>query len=121
MAQVLEGDDSLRFEKDRAWHVVDQVDGKTYRSAFDVDGSDGDVGYLGRLPRLDGKGTFLYIAGVHAIGASGVVHFLENNLAELYREVRTRRFSTLISCRYDPKTLEVLESRRVTPLYRHEG
>jgi hypothetical protein len=121
VAQVLEGDDSLRFAKDTAWHLVDQVAGKVYRSPFDEDGSAGDVGYLGRLPRLDGKGTFLYIAGVHAIGASGVVHFLENNLAELYREVRTRRFSTLISCRYDPETLEVLESRRVTPLYRHEG
>ncbi|MEU0256801.1 sigma-70 region 4 domain-containing protein [Streptomyces sp. NPDC006184] len=121
VAQVLEGDDNLRFQKDTAWHVIDQVAGKEYRSPLDEDGTAGDVGYLGRLPRLDGKGTFLYIAGIHAIGASGVVHYLENNLAELYREVRTRRFSTLISCRYDPQTLEVLESRRVTPLYRHEG
>jgi len=121
VAQVLEGDDNLRFEKDRAWHLVDQKAGKEYRSPMDEDGTAGDFGYLGRLPRLDGRGTFLYIAGIHAIGANGVVHYLENNLAELYREVRTRRFSTLISCRYDPKTLDVLESRRVTPLYRHEG
>ncbi|MGW0121247.1 sigma-70 region 4 domain-containing protein [Streptomyces sp. NPDC003327] len=121
IAQVLEGDDNLRFAKDTAWHLRDQVTGDVYRSPQDEDGSAGDIGYLGRLPRLDGKGTFLYVAGVHSIGANGVVHFLENNLAELYRELRTRRFSTLISCRYDPKTLEVLESRRVTPLYRHEG
>ncbi|MFC7906605.1 sigma factor-like helix-turn-helix DNA-binding protein [Streptomyces nigra] len=121
VAQVLEGDDNLQFRKDRAWHLVDQRDGKEYRSPQDEDGSAGDFGYLGRLPRLDGKGTFLYIAGIHAIGANGVVHYLENNVADIYREVRTRRFSTLISCRYDPKTMEVLESRRVTPLYRHEG
>ncbi|WP_200258821.1 sigma-70 region 4 domain-containing protein [Streptomyces sp. HSG2] len=121
VAQVLEGDDNLRFAKDRAWHLVDQVAGREFRSPQDEDGSAGDIGYLGRLPRLDGKGTFLYIAGIHAIGASGVVHFLENNLAELYREVRTRRFSALVSCRYDPETLEVRESRRITPLYRHEG
>ncbi|MFJ8195952.1 sigma factor-like helix-turn-helix DNA-binding protein [Streptomyces sp. NPDC096152] len=121
IAQVLEGDDNLRFAKDQAWHLVDQAAGTTYRSPMDEDGSAGDVGYLGRLPRLGGRGTFLYIAGIHAIGANGVVHYLENNLAELYKEVRTRRFSTLISCRYDPKTLDVLESRRVTPLYRHEG
>ncbi len=121
VAMVLEGDDNLRFEKDRAWHLVDQNTGQQFRSPMDEDGTAGDFGYLGRLPRLDGKGTFLYIAGVHAIGANGVVHYLENNLAELYREVRTRRFSTLISCRYDPKTLDVLESRRVTPLYRHEA
>ncbi|MFC9116061.1 sigma factor-like helix-turn-helix DNA-binding protein [Streptomyces sp. NPDC057092] len=121
VAQVLEGDDNLQFRKDRAWHLVDQREGKEYRSPQDEDGSAGDFGYLGRLPRLDGKGTFLYIAGIHAIGANGVVHYLENNVADIYREIRTRRFSTLISCRYDPKTMEVLESRRVTPLYRHEG
>jgi len=121
IAQILEGDDNLGFAKDSAWHLLDKTTGKEYRSPQDEDGSAGDVGYLGRLPRLDGKGTFLYVAGIHSIGANGVIHFLENNLAELYREVRTRRFSTLISCRYDPKTLEVLESRRVTPLYRHEG
>lgn len=121
IAQVLEGDNNLRFAKDEVWHLVDQAAGTTYRSPMDEDGSAGDVGYLGRLPRLDGRGTFLYVAGIHSIGANGVVHYLENNLAELYREVRTRRFSTLISCRYDPETLDVLESRRVTPLYRHEG
>lgn len=121
VAQVLEGDNNLRFEKDRAWHLVDQQAGKEYRSPMDEDGSAGDFGYLGRVPRLDGRGTFLCVAGIHAIGANGVVHFLENNLAELYREVRTRHFSTVISCRYDPETLDVLESRRVTPLYRHEG
>lgn len=121
VAQVLEGDDYLRFEKDHAWHLVDQKTGQRYRSPMDEDGTPGDFGYLGRLPRLDGRGTFLYVAGIHAIGANGVVHYLENNLAELYREVRTKRFSTLISCRYNPDTLEVLESRRVTPLYRHEG
>ncbi|MER5814143.1 sigma-70 family RNA polymerase sigma factor [Streptomyces californicus] len=121
VAQVLEGDDNLRFEKDTAWHLVDRKAGVEYRSPMDEDGAAGDFGYLGRLPRLDGRGTFLYIAGVHAIGANGVVHYLQHNLAELYREVRTRRFSTLISCRYNPKTLEVLESHRVTPLYRHES
>ncbi|MET9597864.1 sigma-70 region 4 domain-containing protein [Streptomyces sp. NPDC006459] len=121
IAQVLEGDDYLRFEKDSAWHLVDLKTEERFRSPMDEDGSAADYGYLARLPRLDGRGTFLYAAGIHAIGANGVVHYLENNLPELYREVRTRRFSTLISCRYDPKTLEVLESKRVTPLYRHEG
>ncbi|MCB5169319.1 sigma-70 family RNA polymerase sigma factor [Streptomyces bambusae] len=121
IAQVLEGDDNLRFQKDHAWHLVDLKTQEVYRSPMDEDGSAADVGYLARLPRLDGKGTFIYAAGIHAIGANGVVHYLENNLADLYRDVRTRRFSTLISCRYDPKTLEVIESKRVTPIYRHEA
>ncbi|MCX4800600.1 sigma-70 region 4 domain-containing protein [Streptomyces sp. NBC_01214] len=121
IAQVLEGDDHLRFQKDRAWHLVDLKTQDVHRSPMDEGGEAGDVGYLARLPRLDGKGTFIYIAGIHSIGANGVVHYLENHLAELYRDVRTRRFSTLISCRYDPKTLEVLESKRVSPIYRHEA
>ncbi|WP_431679283.1 sigma factor-like helix-turn-helix DNA-binding protein [Kitasatospora sp. KL5] len=121
IAQVLEGDDYLRFRKDTAWHLVDLKTNTEFRSPLDTDGTAGDVGYLARLPRLDGKGTFLYIAGIHAIGANGVVHYLENHLADLYREVKTRRFSTLISCRYDPETLDVLESTRVTPIYRHEA
>ncbi|MER7761374.1 sigma-70 family RNA polymerase sigma factor [Streptomyces sp. NPDC097619] len=121
IAQVLEGDDHLRFQKDRAWHLMDLKTQEVYRSPMDEDGSAADYGYLARLPRLDGKGTFIYIAGIHAIGANGVVHYLENNLADLYRDVRTRRFSTLISCRYDPKTLEVIESERVSPIYRHEA
>ncbi|MGW6567803.1 sigma-70 family RNA polymerase sigma factor [Streptomyces sp. NPDC054975] len=121
IAQVLEGDDNLRFQKDRAWHLVDLKAQEVYRSPMDEDGSAGDVGYLARLPRLDGKGTFIYVAGIHSIGANGVIHYLENHLAELYRDVRTHRFSTLISCRYDPQTLEVLESKRVSPIYRHEA
>ncbi|WP_327168343.1 sigma factor-like helix-turn-helix DNA-binding protein [Streptomyces subrutilus] len=121
VAQVLEGDDYLRFEKDHAWHLTDLKTQEEYRSPMDEDGSAGDFGYLARLPRLDGRGTFLYAAGIHAIGANGVVHYLENHLPELYRDVRTRRFSTLISCRYDPETLDVIESKRVTPIYRHEG
>ncbi|MFE6835353.1 hypothetical protein ACFVFI_11040 [Streptomyces sp. NPDC057705] len=118
---MLEGDDYLRFEKDKARHLVDLKTGERFRSPMDEDGSAGDFGYLARLPRLDGRGTFLYAAGIHAIGANGVVHFLEKNLPELCREMRTRRFSTVISCHYDPKTLEVLDSKRVIPLYRHEG
>ncbi|MEV7011940.1 sigma-70 family RNA polymerase sigma factor [Streptosporangium sp. NPDC051022] len=117
--QVLEADDRLGFAKDDAWHLVDRETGETYRSPEDSD-EPGDIAYFGRLPRPDGKGTFLYIAGIHAAGAAGVVHYLVNELPSLYREVRTRRFSTLISCRYDPVTQEIVSSERITPIYRHE-
>jgi hypothetical protein len=36
----------------------------------------------------------------------------------LYGEVRTGRFSTIIACRFDPDTRQVVSSERVTPLYR---
>ena len=76
---------------------------------------------MGRLPRIDGRGTFLYFAGIHAPGNSGAMHYLEGHLEELYGEVRTGRFSTIISCRFDPDSRQVTSSERVTPLYRTDG
>lgn len=121
ISQVLESDDKLSFEKDDdGWHLVDHVQGTIHRSPEDSD-TPGDIAYFGRLPRPDGKGYFLYIAGIHAAGAAGVVHYLRNELGTLYREVRHRRFSTLIQCRYDPETHTIISSERITPVYRHEG
>jgi len=119
--QVLEADRVLVFEHDRrGWYLTDRSTMRVYRSPED-DGEPGDVAYLGRLPRPDGQGTFVYIAGIHAAGSAGVVHWLGRELPALYRDVKTRRFSTLIRCEYSPTTREVVSSERITPIYRHEG
>ena len=40
----------------------------------------------------------------------------------LYRELKTRRFSVLISCQFDPADRKkILSTARLTPLYRHDG
>lgn len=119
--QILESDPHLRFGKDAdGWHLIDRNTGEVYRSPMDR-GENGDIAYFGRLPRPDGQGTFLYIAGIHARGSGGVVHWLNNELANVHRELKARRFSTLISSRFDPETLEIVESERITPFYRPEG
>ncbi len=121
IAQVLASDYHLGFEHDDAgWYLVDRVEDKKYRSPMDS-GESSDYAYLGRLPRLDGRGGFLYIAGVHAVGAAGVVHYLDNHLTELYREVKTRRFSTIIHCAFDTVTRRIENSQRSSPLYKNEG
>jgi len=84
-------------------------------------GESSDYAYLGRLPRLDGKGGFLYLAGIHAAGEAGTIHYLCEHMAEVYREVKTRRFSTIIRCSFDPATQQIKESERVTPLYRPDS
>jgi hypothetical protein len=118
IAQVLASDPNLGFARDDyGWHLVDHATGTSYRSPRD-DGEPADYAYLGRLPRIDGRGTFLYMAGIHAPGNAGAAHYLEGHLEELYGEVRTGRFSTIISCRFDPNSRQVTSSERVTPLYR---
>ncbi|MFJ1774984.1 sigma-70 family RNA polymerase sigma factor [[Kitasatospora] papulosa] len=119
--QILESDPHLRFDKDdNGWFLADRTTGEIYRSAMD-DGGNSDVAYFGRLPRPDGQGTFLYIAGIHARGSGGVVHWLNAELVNLHRELKARRFSTLISSTFDPDTLEITSSKRITPFYRPEG
>lgn len=121
IGQILESDRNLGFEQDeKGWYLVDRSLGTIHRSPMDS-GESRDYAYVGRLPRIDGRGTFLYIAGIHAVGAPGAVHFLENYLTELYSEVRTKRFSMLVACDFDPKTLEVTASKRLSPIYRPEG
>ncbi|MGW5986186.1 sigma-70 family RNA polymerase sigma factor [Streptomyces anulatus] len=119
--QILEGDPHLRFAKDEdGWYLTDRNTGQVYRSPMDR-GENSDVAYFGRLPRPDGKGTFLYVAGIHARGSGGVVHWLNHELATVHRELKVRRFSTLISSRFDPETLDITKSERITPFYRPEG
>ena len=83
------------------------------------EGECGDIGYVARLPRPDGRGTFLYIAGIHAMGSSGVIHYLDKHLAEVYRDVKTKRFSALTRCEFDRDTRKVSTSSLITPLYLH--
>lgn len=119
--QVLESDNNIGFAKDDGgWRLLECHTGTVHRSPCDS-GKNADVAYIGRLPRPDGKGTFLYLAGIHAIGTAGAAHFIEHNLAELYRETKTRRFSVIVSCEFDPETRQVLSSARVSQIYRHDG
>lgn len=118
VGQVLEADENLGFDSGaQGWFLVDRQQNQPYRSPSDS-GEPSDYAYIGRLPRPDGKGTFLYIAGIHAMGTLGATHYLANNLSELYQTVRTGRWSTLIATHYDPDTHDIISTDRVTPIYR---
>jgi hypothetical protein len=42
--------------------------------------------------------------------------------AELYRDLKTKRFSLLVSCQFNPDDArQILAVDRLTPVYRHEG
>ncbi len=121
IAQVLESDSNIAFDRDeRGWFLVDRNENKVYRSPMD-EGTPSDYAYLGKLPRLDGRGNFLYIAGIHAVGAAGVVHFLDGHVSELYREVKDARFSAIVHCTFDEDTRKIRTSKVATPIYKQNG
>ncbi|UUU23307.1 sigma factor-like helix-turn-helix DNA-binding protein [Streptomyces sp. DSM 40750] len=116
-------DPVLSWERaeDGPWTVVDRRTGTVYRSGQDGDPARPyDVGYLGRLPRPDGNGSLLAIAGIHTQGSLGVVQLLANDLNTLWGQIGDRRFSTLVGVEYDPETSEPQSAELLCPLYRHD-
>ncbi|MFD3897269.1 sigma-70 family RNA polymerase sigma factor [Streptomyces cellulosae] len=116
-------DPVLRWERaeDGPWTVVDRLTGTVHRSGQDSDPARPyDIGYLGRLPRPDGKGSLLAIAGIHTQGSLGVVQLLASELNSLWGQVGDRQFSTLVGVEYDPETSEPRSVELVCPLYRHD-
>jgi hypothetical protein len=119
VGQVLEADEYLRFDSSaKGWFLRDLAQDEIYRSPSDNDESC-DYAYVGRLPRPDIRGTFLYIAGIHAMGTKGAAYYLTNHLTELYQEVKAGRWSTLVAVHYDADTREISSTDRITPIYKH--
>lgn len=117
VGQVLEADKNLAFESGaQGWFLRDRTTETIYRSPSDS-GEPCDYAYIGRLPRPDGQGYFLYMAGIHAMGTKGAVHYLTENIEELYAQAKKKRFSTLIACHYDADTREITSTENVTPIY----
>ncbi|GAA3809321.1 sigma factor-like helix-turn-helix DNA-binding protein [Streptomyces phyllanthi] len=116
-------DPVLRWERadDGPWTVADRRTGMVHRSGQDSDPvRPYDVGYLGRLPRPDGKGSLLAIAGIHTQGSLGVVQLLASDLNALWGQVGEHRFSTLVGVEYDLETNEPRSVELICPLYRHD-
>ncbi|MEU8574846.1 sigma factor-like helix-turn-helix DNA-binding protein [Streptomyces asoensis] len=103
------------------WALLDRRTGTAYRAGADTEPQrPHDVGYLGRLPRPDGNGSVLAIAGVHTAGSLGVVQLLASDLNTLWGQVGEHHFSTLVSVEYDPETDEPQSVELLTPIYRHD-
>lgn len=116
--QILASDHHVRFAEDEHGRFLfDQSTGTEYRSPQDTGGA-GDYAYLGRLPRPDGQGTFLYLAGIHAAGTHGVAKHLVEHLAEIYQEARAKPFSMVVRCDYDNgRDRGITSTEAVTAMY----
>ncbi|WP_327067431.1 hypothetical protein [Kitasatospora sp. NBC_01302] len=124
VAGVLAQDPSICFERaeDGPWTLRDREAGTAYRSGMDSDPrTNSDVAYLGRLPKPDVQGLVMVLTGIHPQGTLGVIHLIVNDLADLYSQVGTGRFSVLVNVDYDPANNEPVNVRLLSPFYRHEA
>ncbi|TCN39821.1 hypothetical protein EV644_10393 [Kribbella orskensis] len=120
LTQILPSDPTYGIElDDEGWFVHDKSNDQKIYSPSDA-GKPTDYGYVGRLPRPDGAGTFLYIAGLHAPGTLGAAYWLADNIDLVYRETRGKRWSALISVDYD-KNRRPIATSQLAPIVRHEG
>jgi hypothetical protein len=116
-ADALSADPVLDFTQAAGrWIIRDRETGAVYSSGIDDEpATDRDVAYLGRLSY--GAGSMLLIAGVHAIGSVGAVHYLTRHVAELYAEVDDAPFSCVIESTFQDAT--ILSSELVCAPRRH--
>jgi len=117
--QLIAADPAFEFSADAEgrWHIIDRSSGQTYSSAIDEDPeADRDVAYVARLPRPDGAASVLVVAGVHAIGSLGAVHYLTtmSNLRELHRAVADRPFSMVIESQFQRSPLRTIAAKAKT-------
>ncbi|MFC4012990.1 sigma factor-like helix-turn-helix DNA-binding protein [Nonomuraea purpurea] len=122
MREAYGRDPVIGWDRDeKGWLLRDTRTGKVYRSGSQTYPQQAhDSAYLGRLPRPDGKGSFLAIAGIHPSGSLGVIQLLANETATLWGQVHDHRFSTVVAVEYDPATGEPVSVELASPLYRHE-
>jgi hypothetical protein len=123
MRQAYDKDPVLAWGRDEGgWLLHDTRSGAKLRSGQEEDPARPyDIGYLGRLPRPDGHGSFLAIAGVHPEGSLGVVQLLTSDIGTLWGQVGDGRFSTVVGTEYDPDTHEPVRTELLTPLYHHDN
>jgi hypothetical protein len=58
-----------------------------------------DLAYVAR--HREGNRSLVHIAGLHAIGSLGAVHYLTNHLAATFRDTADESFSCIIRAQYD--------------------
>jgi transcriptional regulator with XRE-family HTH domain len=124
-AAALSADPCLAFEQSSGrWELVERTDATRYASPMDdlEQPQHADIAYLGRLPCPDGTGTFLLIAGIHAIGSLGVAHYLAEHPDLMDSERKAKPFSMIVASRFDPAAKTITESRTLTdPLPHREA
>lgn len=117
-AEAIAADPFLSYATDEGgrWRITDKSTGQQFSSPMDDDQPQPrDVGYVGRLPY--GDGTILIVAGVHAIGSVGIIHYLTRHAESLYEKVGDGCWSAVVASTHHGETIS--ESELICPARRH--
>jgi len=100
-AALLARDRALDMREDGGrWWIIQRATGQRHGSPSDEpDPAAADLAYVGR--HQDGGHVTVHIAGIHAIGSLGAVHYLAGHLAELYAGAGDASLSLVTRASYD--------------------
>ena len=100
-AALLARDKALDMRQDGGrWWIIQRATGQRLGSPTDEpERAADDLAYLGR--HQDGDKVTVHIAGIHAIGSLGAVHYLAGHLAELFARTGEASLSLVIRASYD--------------------
>lgn len=123
--QLIAADPALDFSPDESgrWAVADRTSGRVFSSPIDEDPpADEDYAYVARLRRPDGR-PFILIAGIHAIGSLGAVHYLTQpgNLHALQTAAGPYRFSAVVHSAFTRSPLAITASDLALPVVLHDN
>jgi len=117
VGEILGSDPNVAFgEDDQGRHLIEKRSGTIHRSPQD-DGATSDYAYIGRLPRPDGAGSFLYLAGIHAAGTHGAARYLVDNAPELHKQVKDKLFSLIIRADYESRERTISNTKAVSSVF----
>src|SRR6266568_367520 len=117
VGQIMASDPHLVFDADaHSRFLVERATGAQHRSPQDR-GEPADYAYVGRLPRPDGRGHFLWLAGIHAAGTHGAARYLVDNAPDLYRSAKDKLFSLVIAATYEPATRTITSTSALTKTF----
>lgn len=119
--QVIASDPKIQWMQDDAgeWYLTDVTTGTEYHSDFDDPSRSSGTcfAHVGRIRRPDGKGSFLYLGGVHAPGTAGAVKMLVRDIASLWEEVGRARWSAIARATVSEDGSTAVDL--ATPIYPH--
>lgn len=117
VGQIMGSDQNFGFgADDTGRYLIELHSGTIHHSPQDA-GEPADCAYIGRLPRPDGKGSFLYIAGIHAAGTHGAVRYLVDNAVELHKQVKDKMFSLLVRAHYESHERAITSTEAMTSIH----